>query len=648
MEVPHNGWHQTQDRSVGLWFKTAEPGAIMVDQARALNDPAGVGGAYSDVLYVGADGKLRGHWWASTCGSNGVLNSTTTVTDDKWHHVVLSATGTTQTLYLDGAKQGTCTGAANGQTTGRTYIGAGFAANWVSSPGALSYFTGSLAEVAVHSKGLTEADVAAQWAAYKASSGIAPVKTVTLTDPTNKTLTYVYDAEMGNRLLAAIDTEGKRTTYGYDTGGFLHTITDANGNRSITGHDVRGNAVSQTTCQDTAANKCSTEYYTFYPDSTTAFPAMDLRNDLLLTERDGRSTGPADNAYLTSYSYDAGGNLLSVTTPPWPVTPTAGPPRPRTPPPPPRRRRAVRRSRRMGLVSQVTTPGGRRTTYTYFANGDLAKITDANGASVEYTYDKLGREISKKEVSDANPGGLVTSQTYDKNDQVLTETTPSVTNRVTGAKHQAKTTTGYDPDGNILSQSVQDLTGGDTARVTSMTYDANNLLATRTDPGGDTTSFEYDAYGNKVKETDPAGTVNTYTFDGEQRPLTTSLLNYTGDPYNPTAPTTLVQESRAYDPAGRLASITDSLGWQTAYTYTDDGLSATVARKDPGTGKSFTEQANTYDAARQPDRAGHQRRADPQHLHGGRGRPYGLRDPRPQRARQDHADQLRPRRQRGD
>ncbi|WP_251066932.1 LamG-like jellyroll fold domain-containing protein [Streptomyces sp. ISL-36] len=596
VEIPYGPLHAKADRSVELWFKTAEPGVIMSDQSVAPNNPGGVTGSWSDLLYVGADNKLHGHWWSSTCNGQATLGSTGEVADDKWHHAVLSAAGTTQTLYLDGVKQGTCTGAPNDQTTSRTFIGAGFS-NWYSSPGAVSYFTGSIAEVAVHAKGLTDADVATHWSAYKASSGVAPVRTVKLTDPSNKTLTYVYDAEMGNRLLAAIDTEGKRTTYGYDTGGFLHTVTDANGNRSITGHDVRGNAVSQTTCQDTKANKCSTEYYTYFPDATTVLPPMDLRNDLVLTERDGRSSGPTDNTYLTSYSYDTGGNLLSVTTPPVP-----GHPNGRTASTTYTTTATVAAEggtakAPAGLVAQVTTAGGKKTSYTYYANGDLAEITDANGAKVKYTYDNLGRQITKTEISDAHPAGLVTSQTYDKNDQVVTETDPKVTNRVTGAVHQAKTTTAFDPDGNILSQTVADLSGGDTARTTSMTYDAHNMLATRTDPGGDTTSFEYDVYGNKVKETDPAGNVNTYTFDAEQRPLTTSLLNYTGDPNNPSAPTTLVQESRAYDPAGRLASITDAMGWVTAYTYTDDGLAATVVRKDPQTGKSFTEQANSYDAA---------------------------------------------------
>ncbi|MFC3578469.1 LamG-like jellyroll fold domain-containing protein [Streptomyces yaanensis] len=595
-EIPFTPWHGSAERAVELWFKTGSPGVILSDQSQ-LPTGATPTGSWNPLLYVGADGKLHGHWW-SVSGSGGTaFGSTATVNDNTWHHAVLSASGTTQTLYLDGEKQADFTGAAADQSNTRTFVGAGFGKNWYQSPGDVSFFNGSIAEVAAYNHPLTGDEVGQHWDAYKASSGIAPVRTVTLTDPTDKTLTYVYDAEMGNRLLAAIDTNGKRTTYGYDTSGFLRTVTDANGNRSITGHDIRGNTVSQTDCQDTAANKCATEYYTYYPDATTAFPPMDPRNDLILTERDARSASATDNTYLTSYTYDTGGNLLSVTSPP-----VAGHPNGRTATttyttsstPAAEGGTAVAPA---GLVDTVTTPGGKQTKYVYFANGDLASATDANGAKVSYTYDNLGRQTAKKEITDANPGGLTTTLTYDKNDQVATETSPAVTNRVTGAVHQAKSTTVFDADGNVLSQTVADLTGGDTSRTTSMTYDAYNRVATRTDPGGDTTSFEYDVYGNKVKETDPEGNVNAYTFDAEGRPLTTSLLNYTGDPNNPSSPTTLVQESRAYDPAGRLASITDSMGWVTEYTYTDDGLSATVTRKDPANGKQFVEESNTYDMA---------------------------------------------------
>ncbi|MCP3820578.1 DNRLRE domain-containing protein [Streptomyces sp. A3M-1-3] len=593
-EIPYATLHAKPNRSVELWFKTTKAGVLMSDQARTPNDPLGAGGAYSPLLYVAADGKLRGHWWSATGSGTTNFGSTTTVTDNVWHHAVLSASGSTQTMYLDGVKQADYTGAANDQSTTRTFVGAGFTKGWFSSPSDVSYFTGSIAEVAVYQAGLTEDQVEQHWDAYKASSGVAPVRTVKLTDPTDKTLTYVYDAEMGNRLLATIDTNGKRSTYGYDTAGFLHTVTDANGNRAITGHDIRGNTVSQTTCQDTAANKCATEYSTYYPDATTAFPPMDPRNDLLLTERDGRSSGPTDNTYLTSYAYDTAGNVTSVTTPPVPGAPNG-------------RTASTTYTTATtpaigggyvpaGLTAEVSTPGGKKTTYSYFANGDLAEATDANGAKVKFGYDNLGRQLTKTEISDGSPGGLATTYAYDKNDQVVTETSPPATNRVTGAVHQARSSTVYDADGNVLSQTVSDLTGGDASRITSMTYNARSQVATRMDPGGEVTAFEYDVYGNKVKETDPVGNVNQYTFDAEGKPLTTSLLNFTGDPNNPSSPTTLVQESRAYDPAGRLASITDSMGYVTSYSYTDDGLSATVVRSDPATGKSFTEQANTYDA----------------------------------------------------
>lgn len=320
-EIPYASWHGKGDRSVELWFKTAKPGVLVSDQTKAPNDAAGASGPIDPVLYVGADGKLRGHWYSVSGSATTDFGSKDKVDNNAWHHAVLSATGTTQTLYVDGVKQADFTGAPNDQTNTRTFIGAGFAKGWISAPADVSYFTGSIAEVAVHAGGLTEEQVEQHWSAYKASAGVAPVRTVKLTDPTEKTMTYVYDAEMGNRLLTAIDTNGKRTTFGYDTAGFLRTVTDANGNRSITGHDIRGNTVSQTMCQDTAAGKCATDYYTYYPDSTTAFPPMDPRNDLVLTERDGRSSGPTDNTYLTSYAYDTAGNLTSVTTPPVPGHP---------------------------------------------------------------------------------------------------------------------------------------------------------------------------------------------------------------------------------------------------------------------------------------------------------------------------------------
>ncbi|WP_037684575.1 hypothetical protein, partial [Streptomyces cellulosae] len=71
-----------------------------------------------------------------------------------------------------------------------------------------------------------------------------------------------------------------------------------------------------------AANKCNTEYYTYYPDDTTAqLTTADPRNDQLLTERDGRSASATDTTYLTSYTYDTAGNQTAITGPAVPGSP---------------------------------------------------------------------------------------------------------------------------------------------------------------------------------------------------------------------------------------------------------------------------------------------------------------------------------------
>ncbi|NUK97302.1 hypothetical protein HRW16_36950, partial [Streptomyces lunaelactis] len=127
------------------------------------------------------------------------------------------------------------------------------------------------------------------------------------------------------------------------------------------------------------------------------------------------------------YTYDTGGKLTAVTTPPVPGFPsgrTASTTYTTATTPAAEGGTAVTPA---GLVNQVTTAGGKKTAYSYFANGDLAEITDANGAKAKVTYDNLGRQLTRTEISDANPAGLVTSQTYDKNDQVLTETGPAIT-----------------------------------------------------------------------------------------------------------------------------------------------------------------------------------------------------------------------------
>src|SRR5690606_8410166 len=98
-EIPFKPGHSSADRAIELWFKTAKPGVIAADQYGAPSGSAPAGD-WNPLLYVGADNKLHGHWYTVASSGTPAFGTTNTVTDNKWHHAVLSISGTTQTMYL--------------------------------------------------------------------------------------------------------------------------------------------------------------------------------------------------------------------------------------------------------------------------------------------------------------------------------------------------------------------------------------------------------------------------------------------------------------------------------------------------------------------------------------------------------------------
>jgi YD repeat-containing protein len=252
-----------------------------------------------------------------------------------------------------------------------------------------------------------------------------------------------------------------------------------------------------------------------------------------------------------------------------------------------------------GLPRQETTPGGAVTTTLYYADGDTAQVTDPDGQRTVYTYDGLGRKTGQTVYSDSYPGGLATTYTYDANGNQATQTDPATTDRVTGAVHTAKVTTSYDADGDATSQVTADLTGLDASRTDTRTYNGYDQLTSETDPAGAHTTYTYDAYGNTASQTDPDGNVTQYSYDGDGHLTATTLENYTGSPPGSQAAAPLVEESRAYDPAGRLATVSDALDRATNYYYTDNGLLAGIVVTPSPTdwSQNFTTESNSYDGA---------------------------------------------------
>ncbi|HWH01888.1 MAG TPA: LamG-like jellyroll fold domain-containing protein, partial [Pilimelia sp.] len=589
--LPTSAIVRDEPKSVSLWFKAAagKTGVLYGYQSGPLSQTGA--GNYVPALYVGTDGKLRGQFWD---GAVHPITSAGRVDNGQWHHVALAASGNQQVLYLDGAEVGKLNTTLTADASAFAHVGAGKWTGWPGTTGAVGYFTGQIAEVALYDAQLPAATVTAQVRAREGVNAL-PGITYPVRDPGNGVSSDTYDAVSFHRV-AQTDQLGKVVRFGYNERGFLRTVTDPNGNTVVSERDVRGNVIAETTCQDRVARYCSTKYLSYFPDATTLYPPADIRNDRLTAVRDAGSESATDDTYLTTYHYHATtGSLLEITDPlgrKTVMTYTNGTTVP-----------AVGGGLApAGLPSTLTKPGGAVHTIRYYANGDVAESVDAAGHTVRYSYDGVGRVTGETEVVDGVPGGTALLE-FDAQDRLTKRTDPAVTNRVTGAVHTAVTTVTYNADGQPLTETVSDLTGGDAPRTTTYGYDAHGRQTTETDARNKTTTSEWDTSGRVVRQIGPDGKRLRLTYDPAGQHLETILEGYTGDPNNPTPATDLVVESRVYDPAGRLAAEIDAMGWRTEYTYTDNGLVATVTRRDPGpdgtahTGddKTFVEEDNWYD-----------------------------------------------------
>ncbi|TAH64860.1 MAG: RHS repeat protein, partial [Anaerolineaceae bacterium] len=137
----------------------------------------------------------------------------------------------------------------------------------------------------------------------------------------------------------------------------------------------------------------------------------------------------------------------------------------------------------LGQISQINTPGdetiaSNQTIYQYDVLGNLTYSKDTLGTITTFTYDSLGRNLSKSITNGTDT--VTTSQTYDLNGNILTRT-----------------------DGN--------------GNVTNSTYDGLNRILSETNPLGQTTSYTYDGNGNQLTQTNYLGNTVRKVYDGINR-----------------------------------------------------------------------------------------------------------------------------------
>ena len=199
------------------------------------------------------------------------------------------------------------------------------------------------------------------------------------------------------------------------------------------------------------------------------------------------------------------------------------------------------------LTSTTTNAKGQTRTTTQNAQGQIAQVTDAQGNTISYSYDALGRLLA------TNAAGSITSMGYDIRGNKTSMLDPAM-----GAWIYS-----YNAFGELVSQ--RDSLG----QTTSLSYDDLGRLIQRVEPDL-TSQWSYDkkfggiACGKSIGKLCSAQTDNGYKrqhiYDSLGRQSTT--FAYLDDP------TSRVIVTETYDPnTGRINSKTWPTGYQANYSY---------------------------------------------------------------------------------
>lgn len=399
--------------------------------------------------------------------------------------------------------------------------------------------------------------------------------------------TYACDAGSDS----ANDQNITTTTTAYDAAGNVTLATDAKGNTTTTTYDADNRAIEVVVANKAGAQVSDTKTTYDADGNTLATQTMDGKNNPTTSYsydaagRKATESAPAANpgasdqsgqSNVTSYNYDADGNVLTTTVTNSKVTP--GPVRETTATFDHLGHQTQKTEDANGsATSGPTGSGPQTTTYAYDADGRQTSTTDPSNNTTTTSYDALGRVTQvqhpdgTQDTTTYYPGGLTNTQsncggskagtsttadTYDALGRVATETKTDCT----GAPLSSVAYT-YDEDGNKWTQSTS--TGNGPSQVTQWRYDHLDRIETMSDGSR---SYAYDSDGNVINMTalgnltgGGAATAASYTYDGGNRLLTQT------DTVGPSN-STLHNYSYAYDGDGNRNSITED-GSITSYTY---------------------------------------------------------------------------------
>lgn len=239
----------------------------------------------------------------------------------------------------------------------------------------------------------------------------------------------------------------------------------------------------------------------------------------------------------------------------------------------------------LGLVERVIDPTGVETRYAYDTSCRKVAETDGLGHARQWRYDDRGNCVLERDPSGAetkrrfndldlpdeitDPRGGRWALDYDRRGKLERVVDPS------GAEHHYR----FDERGNLAS--AYDPLG----RRFSLRYDARGAIAETDDWEGATTRFQWDALGRLTQHTDPLGRRVWLSRDGNGRVVAVrrddgTLLErrYDGEGNVVEEIDALGHRTRShYERMGRLMSRTDPSGETVRYAYdTEDELVAVI------------------------------------------------------------------------
>jgi RHS repeat-associated protein len=351
-----------------------------------------------------------------------------------------------------------------------------------------------------------------------------------LTDPRGLVTEYKYDAQ-GNvtetKLTGDLDgdpatTETSVTTAAYNALNRPTAVTDPrNIQTTFTYADPAYPYLPTAVTTSKGGTPLRTDQLAYTARSGTDANSQPISAKGLLTAKT-IALGTADEA-VTTYDYDATGFRTSET-------------------------------RATGTTDPAVT-----LTYTPTTRREVATVTDALGRSTAFTYDAMGRVLTRivKDETAATLG--VWTTTYTANGEVAKTDGPR-----SGPEDWIEND--YDQAGRPSATRVyRTQAKADGSGVEAPAAPANLAITTHT----------HDFFGNLLKTVDPRGNATAFTYDGIGRLLTRST--YAG---SATTGTPLRVESTTYEPGNKPATATNALGGVTTYAYTSTGQPRRVEGPD--------------------------------------------------------------------